>query len=99
MKFFIDTADLEEIRQAKAMGVLDGETTNPEARQLAAIHQHVVVKVPLIAEGIKAIKTLTAEGIRTNCTLVSHPLTDSGLEKFLADWRAYEASLQETSVA
>ncbi len=219
MKFFIDTADLNEIEQANAMGVLDGVTTNPslikkaggvdfqrhiyticemvdgdvsaevvsvqyddimaEARELASIHKNVVVKVPLILEGIKAIKSLTGEGIRTNCTLcfspaqailvakagatyispfigrlddishvgmdlieqivtiynnygfetqvlaasirhplhvveaamvgahvatipfgvikklVSHPLTDIGLENFLKDWRAYEAALAE----
>jgi transaldolase len=223
MKFFIDTADLNEIEQANAMGVLDGVTTNPslvkkaggvdfhehirticemvdgdvsaevvsveyggimdEAHTLAAIHENVVVKVPLIMEGIKAIKSLTSEGIRTNCTLcfspaqailvakagatyispfvgrlddishngmdlieqivtiydnygfetqvlaasirhplhvveaalmgahvatipfnvinqlVSHPLTNIGLEKFLADWQAYEASLTETTIA
>ncbi|MFV1979968.1 MAG: fructose-6-phosphate aldolase [Rhodothermia bacterium] len=222
MKFFIDTADLGEIEEANAMGVLDGVTTNPslvkkaggadfhahirticemvdgdvsaevvsvefdgimaEARELAGIHENVVVKVPLILEGIKAIKSLTAEGIRTNCTLcfspaqailvakagatyvspfvgrlddishvgmdlieqivtiynnygfetqvlvasirhplhvveaamigahvatipfsvikklVAHPLTNIGLEKFLADWRAYEASVAETSI-
>lgn len=109
MKFFIDTADLGEIREANAMGVLDGVTTNPslmkkaggsdfhahilkiceivdgdvsaeviatdydgimaEARTLAAIHDNVVVKVPLILDGIKAIKSLTQEGIKTNCTL------------------------------
>ena len=109
MKFFIDTADLNEIREANDMGVLDGVTTNPslvrkagsvdfhehiykicelvdgdvsaevtatdyagmvsEGRALAKIHENVVVKVPLIAEGIKAIKTFTEEGIRTNCTL------------------------------
>lgn len=109
MKFFVDTADLNEIREAHAMGVLDGVTTNPslmkkaggadfhehifkicdlvqgpvsaevvstdyegivrEGRVLAAIHEHVVVKVPLILDGIKAIKTLSDEGIRTNCTL------------------------------
>ena len=109
MKFFIDTADLEEIREANDMGILDGVTTNPslcakigvhdfeghisticdivdgdvsaevvsteydemmtEARNLAAIADNVVVKVPLIKDGIKAIKTLTEEGIRTNCTL------------------------------
>jgi len=113
MKFFIDTADLEEIREANAMGVLDGVTTNPslvkkaggvdfhqhihticemvdgdvsaevvgvmyddiiaEGRELAAIHPQVVVKVPLIMEGIKAIKTLTSEGIKTNCTLCFSP--------------------------
>ncbi len=109
MKFFIDSADLGEIREAEAMGVLDGVTTNPslcakigvrdfeshvakicemvdgdvsaevvsttynemleEGRKLAGIADNVVVKVPLIKDGIKAIKTFTEEGIRTNCTL------------------------------
>ncbi len=109
MKFFIDTADLDEIKEANDLGVLDGVTTNPslcakigvadfeghiakicdlvdgdvsaevvsteydeivsEARHLAEIADNVVVKVPLIKEGIKAIKTLSDEGIRTNCTL------------------------------
>lgn len=109
MKFFIDTADLDEIREANDLGVLDGVTTNPslcakigvenfeghiakicdivsgdvsaevvstqyedivaEARHLAAIADNVVVKVPLIKEGIKAIKTLSDEGIKINCTL------------------------------
>lgn len=113
MKFFIDTADLKEIREAHALGVLDGVTTNPslmkkaggadfhehifqicdlvqgpvsaevvatdyegivrEGRILAAIHEHVVVKVPLILDGIKAIKTLSDEGVRTNCTLCFTP--------------------------
>ncbi|HYE94677.1 MAG TPA: fructose-6-phosphate aldolase [Rubricoccaceae bacterium] len=113
MKFFLDTASLDEIREAAAMGVLDGVTTNPslvrkagakdfhqhvyeiceivqgpvsaevvstdyegilrEAHTLAPIHEHVVVKVPLIGEGIKAIKTLTGEGVRTNCTLCFSP--------------------------
>jgi transaldolase len=113
MKFFIDTADLDEIREANEMGVLDGVTTNPslmkkagkvsfhdhilkicelvdgdvsaevtatdydgimeEGRTLAAIHRNVVVKVPLILEGIKAIKSFTEEGIRTNCTLCFSP--------------------------
>ncbi len=215
MKFFIDTADLDEIREAAALGILDGVTTNPslmqkesgvdfhehivkicelvdgdvsaevtavdyegilaEGRTLAALHDNVVVKVPLIKEGIKAIKTFSDEGIRTNCTLcfsasqaliaakagatyispfigrlddistdgmvlirqivdiyaihgyetevlaasirhplhvvdaalagadvatmpfkvinqlLHHPLTDSGLEKFLADWKKFEA--------
>lgn len=214
MKFFIDTADLDEIREANDMGVLDGVTTNPslmkkvggsdfhahirkiceivdgdvsaevvamdykgmmqEAHELARIHDNVVVKIPLILDGIKAIKTLTDEGIKTNCTLcfsstqalvaakagatyispfigrlddistsgmelvgqivqiyanygletevlaasirhpmhvvesalagadvatmplsvikqlIKHPLTDSGLERFLADWQAYQ---------
>jgi len=216
MKFFIDTADLDEIREANDMGVLDGVTTNPslmkkvggsdfhehifkicelvdgdvsaevtatdfdgimsEAHTLADIHDNVVVKVPLIGPGIKAIKALADEGIRTNCTLcfsptqaliaakagaayispfigrlddistpgmelieqivqiyanydleteilaasirhpmhvveaallgadvatipfnvidklIKHPLTDIGLEKFLSDWKAYEAN-------
>ena len=114
MKFFIDTAELNEIKEALDMGVLDGVTTNPslmkkaaektgrtldfheqilricemvdgdvsaevtarkfdgimeEAHELAAIHPNVVVKVPLILEGIKAIKALNAENIRVNCTL------------------------------
>jgi transaldolase len=109
MKFFIDTANLSEIREAHAMGVLDGVTTNPslcakegisdfegfiaeicsvvegdvsaevvstdyegilkEGRRLADIAENVVVKVPLIKEGIKAIKTFSEEGIKTNCTL------------------------------
>lgn len=109
MKFFIDTADLNEIREANDLGVLDGVTTNPslcakigvkdfeghiakiceivegdvsaevvstnykgmieEGKRLAAIAPNVVVKIPLIAEGIKAIKTFSDEGIKTNCTL------------------------------
>ena len=113
MKFFIDTADLDEIREANAMGVLDGVTTNPslmkkvggsdfhthilriceivdgdvsaevvatdydgimnEGRVLAAIHDNVVVKVPLIMDGIKALKSFKEEGIRTNCTLCFSP--------------------------
>ena len=113
MKFFVDTADLDEIKEANDMGVLDGVTTNPslmkkagnvnfhehiykicemvdgdisaevtateydgimeEAHDLAAIHENVVVKVPLIAEGIKALKSLKEEGIRTNCTLCFSP--------------------------
>lgn len=218
MKFFVDTANLDEIREANDMGVLDGVTTNPslvrtaggkdfhehiyticemvdgdvsaevtatdydgimkEAHVLAKIHNNVVVKVPLILEGIKAIKTLKSEGIPVNCTLcfsptqalvaakagakyispfigrvddmatdgselirqivqiydnydfdtqvlaasirhpmhvveaalagahvatmpfkvlkqlIKHPLTDIGLERFLSDWKAYEATLR-----
>lgn len=113
MKFFIDTANLEQIREANAMGVLDGVTTNPslmakeqirgeeacrrhyeaicrivdgdvsaeviatdfegmirEGEALAAIHPHIVVKLPCTAEGIRAVKWFAAKGIRTNCTLV-----------------------------
>ncbi len=108
MKIFIDTGDLNEIRDAVAMGVVDGVTTNPslvakagrplaaliaeiceivdgpisaevlatdcegivrEGRQLAKIHENVVVKVPLIAEGIKAVRIFAQEGIKTNVTL------------------------------
>ncbi|MDH4281137.1 MAG: fructose-6-phosphate aldolase [Myxococcales bacterium] len=112
MQIFIDSADIEEIRDAAAMGVIDGVTTNPslvaktgrpfkevlvdicevvdgpisaevvatdyegilrEARALAAMHENIVVKVPLIAEGLKAVRTLTREGIRTNVTLCFSP--------------------------
>ncbi len=116
MKFFIDTANLDEIRQALELGVLDGVTTNPslmaregiagknaimghyariaemvpgdvsaeviatdfegmlrEAHELAEIAPNIVVKIPMIAEGLRAIKQLTAEGIKTNCTLVFSP--------------------------
>ncbi len=109
MKFFIDTADLDEISEANDLGVLDGVTTNPslcakigvqdfeghiakicdivdgdvsaevistnyadiiaEGRNIASIAGNVVVKVPLIKDGIKAIKTFSEEGIKTNCTL------------------------------
>ena len=108
MKFFIDTADLKEIREAAAMGLVDGVTTNPslvartgrkfrevlleicdavkgpvsaevvsvkhddimkEARELAALRSNIVVKIPLIPEGLKAVRTCTDEGIKTNVTL------------------------------
>lgn len=113
MKFFIDTANLDQIREAQALGVLDGVTTNPslmakegiagkqnilnhylqiceivdgdvsaevistdyegmirEGEELAALHPQIVVKVPVIKDGIKAIKYFSSKGIRTNCTLV-----------------------------
>ena len=108
MEIFIDTANLDEIREAADMGVVDGVTTNPsliaktgrplkdvivdiceivdgpisaevlstdyegivrEGRELAKLHDNVVVKVPLIADGLKAVKTFTSEGIKTNVTL------------------------------
>ncbi|WZL89823.1 fructose-6-phosphate aldolase [Salinimicrobium sp. 3283s] len=113
MKFFIDTANLDQIREAQELGVLDGVTTNPslmakegirgrdnilkhyvdiceivdgdvsaeviattfdeivkEGEKLAELHPQIVVKVPMIKEGIKAIKYFSDKGIRTNCTLV-----------------------------
>ena len=108
MKFFIDTANIDEIREASAMGVLDGVTTNPslvaregrefmdvlaeivkivdgpisaevtstefegmmgQARELAKFHDNIVVKIPIISEGLKAIKACSDEGIRVNVTL------------------------------
>jgi len=112
MKFFIDTANLNEIREANAMGILDGVTTNPsllakepgdfrqnlkkicdivkgpvsgevtatdyggmlrEGRDIAQIDQHMVVKVPLTRDGIRACKTLAGEGIHVNVTLCFTP--------------------------
>ena len=113
MKFFIDTANLDQIRVDNAMGVLDGVATNPslmakenirgeeachrhyveicnivdgdvsaeviatdfegmvhEGEQLAALHPHIVVKLPCTADGIRAVKYFAGRGIRTNCTLV-----------------------------
>src|SRR5687767_4930409 len=108
MKFFIDTADIREVREAAAMGLVDGVTTNPslvaktgkkfrevlleicdvvkgpvsaevvgtqyddmmrEAREYAALRPNIVVKIPLIAEGLKAVRTCADEGIKTNVTL------------------------------
>lgn len=113
MKFFIDTANIEEIRQSHELGLLDGVTTNPsliakekrdfrdllveicgivkgpvnaevvskdaagmikEAKDLSRIADNIVVKIPLIEEGLKAVKALTAEGIKTNVTLCFSPV-------------------------
>ena len=113
MEFFIDTANLEEIRQAKAYGLIDGVTTNPtllareggdwrarmrdicaevdgpvslevigttapemlsEAENLLGFGSNVVIKIPMIPEGLKAVKELSGRGIRTNVTLVFSPL-------------------------
>lgn len=69
MKFFIDTANVDEIRKANDMGVIAGVTTNPsliakEGRAIYALDpKHMVVKIPMTAEGLKAIKTLSGEGI------------------------------------
>jgi transaldolase len=112
MKFFIDTANIAEIKEAASLGMLDGVTTNPslvakegkdfrklldeicaivdgpisaevvstdldgilkEAHELSKIHKNIVVKVPLIKEGLKAVKCLAGEGIRTNVTLCFSP--------------------------
>jgi len=112
MKFFLDTANVDEIREAVDLGLIDGVTTNPslvakagrpfeevvheiceivqgpvsaevvsveademvaEGRRLAAIHEHVVVKCPLIKEGLKATRRLTDEGVRVNVTLCFSP--------------------------
>lgn len=114
MKYFIDTANLDQIKEAHDLGILDGVTTNPslmakegikgddavyqhykticeivvdgdvsaevvhtdfksivdQGQKLAAIHKNIVVKVPMIIEGVKAIKWFTDNGIRTNCTLI-----------------------------
>ena len=78
MKFFIDTANLEQIREAQNLGILDGVTTNPslmakegiEGKELAALHERIVVKIPMTKDGIKAIKYFADNGIKTNCTLV-----------------------------
>ena len=98
MKFFIDTANVDDIRKANDMGVICGVTTNPsliakegrdfnevikeittivdaegmikEGREIAAIHPNMVVKIPMTVEGLKAVKVLSAEGIKTNVTLI-----------------------------
>ena len=113
MKFFIDTANIAEIKEAASMGMVDGVTTNPsliakegrdfkeiiteisqivdgpisaevisleyagmveEARELVKIHDNIVIKVPMTTEGLKATRTLTDEGIKTNVTLIFSPL-------------------------
>jgi transaldolase len=117
MKVFLDTADLGEIREGKALGIIDGVTTNPslvakagcrgreefkrlireiaelvqgpvsaealsteadglvrEARELAGIHEQVVVKVPMTPEGLKAVRVLAGDGVKTNVTLIFSPL-------------------------
>lgn len=111
MRFFIDTANIEEIKSANEMGIICGVTTNPsliakegrdfaqvikeitdivdgpisgevkasttdaagmivEGREIAKIHKNMVVKIPMTSEGLKAIKVLSGEGIKTNCTLI-----------------------------
>ncbi len=114
MKFFIDTANLDEIQEANDMGILDGVTTNPslmakegisdvtghylricemvngdvsaevistdyegivaEGRELIKIHENITVKIPMIQEGVKAIRTLANEGVKINCTLIFSPI-------------------------
>ncbi|MDH3358821.1 MAG: fructose-6-phosphate aldolase [Desulfobacteraceae bacterium] len=113
MKFFIDTANIDEIKEANDMGMVDGVTTNPsliakegrdfeeiikeiceivdgpisaevvstdtegmveEARKLSKIHNNIVVKIPMLVDGLKATRKLSEEGIKTNVTLVFSPL-------------------------
>jgi len=113
MKFFIDTANIKEIKEADSMGMVDGVTTNPslvakegrefeglikeiceivegpvnaevistetkgmltEGRKLVKIHKDIVVKIPMTIDGLKAVRQLTEEGIRTNVTLVFSPI-------------------------
>ena len=113
MKFFIDTANIDEIKEAHSMGMVDGVTTNPsliakegrdfeeiikeiceivngpisaevvstdaqgmieEARKLSKIHNNIVVKIPMLVDGLKATRILAEEGIKTNVTLVFSPL-------------------------
>lgn len=116
MKFFIDTANLEQIREAQELGILDGVTTNPslmakegiqgkeailqrykdicgivdgdisaevlsvdfeemvrEGEELAALHDNIVVKIPMAKDGIRALKYFSDKGIKTNCTLIFSP--------------------------
>jgi transaldolase len=113
MKFFLDTANIEEIKDAVSMGMVDGVTTNPsliakegrdfetvireicevvdgpvnaevisidaagmvrEARELVKIHDNIVVKIPMLVEGLKAVRQLSRDGIKTNVTLIFSPL-------------------------
>jgi len=113
MKFFIDTANIDEIKKAVALGMVDGVTTNPsliakenrpfedllqeicdlvdgpvngevvsldadgmvaEGRKLAAFHKNIVVKIPMTTEGLKAVKILSGENIKTNVTLIFSPM-------------------------
>ncbi len=112
MKFFIDTANVAEIKEAVSLGLIDGVTTNPslvskenrefrelikeicslvdgpvsaeviplqaesmikEARDLSSIHKNIVVKIPMLPEGLKAVRVLSQEGIKTNMTLIFSP--------------------------
>ena len=85
MKMFIDTANVDHIREANDLGVICGVTTNPsliakegrdfvevvkEARELVKIHKNIVIKIPMTLEGLKAVKILAAEGVKTNVTLI-----------------------------
>ncbi|MEJ2642829.1 MAG: fructose-6-phosphate aldolase [Desulfosarcinaceae bacterium] len=113
MKFFLDTANIEEIKDAHSMGMVDGVTTNPsliakegrdfkeviseicgivdgpisaeviatdvdgmvsEGRELAKLHKNIVVKIPMLIDGLKAVRQLAADGIKTNVTLIFSPL-------------------------
>ncbi len=136
MKFFIDTAEVSEIRAAHDLGLVDGVTTNPsliaksgrdfkeviteitdivdgpisaevialdaegmlkEGRELAKIHENIVVKVPMTTEGLKATKQFTAEGIKTNVTLIFHPFKPCSLQKLVRP--TYRLSLDVLTIS
>ena len=131
MKFFIDTANVDEIRQAADMGIICGVTTNPsliakegrdfkevisqiasivdgpisgevkattvdaegmiaEGREIAAIHPNMVVKIPMTAEGLKATRVLSAEGIKVNVTLIfTANQAPPSCRRFWAGWMTF----------
>jgi transaldolase len=140
MKFFIDTANLAQIKEAHDLGILDGVTTNPslmakegikgeeaimnhykticeivdgdisaevlstefnaiiaEGQKLAAIHPNIVVKVPMIKDGVKAIKWFTDNGIRTNCTLYSLLVRLFWLQKQVPQWFLHLSAVSMTA--
>ncbi len=70
MKFFIDTANIEEIKEVSKWGVLSGVTTNPSLIAKEGRKENIVIKIPMTSEGLKAIKVLSEKGIKTNCTLI-----------------------------
>ncbi len=144
MKFFIDTANVEDIKKANDMGVICGVTTNPsliakegrvfeeviaeiasivdgpisgevkatttdaegmiaEGREIAKIHPNMVVKIPMTVEGLKAVKVLTAEGIKTNVTSDLHSKSGTSCSKsrsyicITVPWKIWMTFLQEES--
>ena len=125
MKMFIDTANVDHIREANDLGVICGVTTNPsliakegrdfvevvkeittivdgpisaevislehegmvaEARELVKIHENIVIKIPMTLEGLKAVKILAAEGVKTNVTLIFSATQEQVLHMYLPSW-------------